>query len=166
MTETHEGYHAFTAPTWLVAKEPDHLTTCNTVESERVRCLLKKSTMQKTTEILHESDCRAKKHRTQHLLYSRVGVFISHWSAESAGVEMTGPEWMHYGILNLYKTISRHADWMSCQCQLKRAWDCYLGLWIRNHVHGQRQKYILHVVLVNPIGNLGVNMFSIMFPFK
>ena len=36
MTATHKGYHAFTAPTWLVAKEPDNLTTCNTVESERV----------------------------------------------------------------------------------------------------------------------------------
>ena len=35
MTATHQGYHAFTAPKWLGAKEPDHLTTCNTVESER-----------------------------------------------------------------------------------------------------------------------------------
>ena len=35
MTATHEGYHAFTAPTRLGAKEPDHLTTCNAVESER-----------------------------------------------------------------------------------------------------------------------------------
>ena len=36
MIATHKGYHAFTAPTCLVAKEPNHLTTCNTVESERV----------------------------------------------------------------------------------------------------------------------------------
>ena len=34
MRGTHEGYRAFTVPTWLVAKKPDHLTTCNTVESE------------------------------------------------------------------------------------------------------------------------------------
>lgn len=36
MTRTHEAYHAFTDPTKLVAKKPDHLTTCYTVESERV----------------------------------------------------------------------------------------------------------------------------------
>ena len=36
MTATYEGYHAFTTPTWIVANEPDQLTTCNTMETERV----------------------------------------------------------------------------------------------------------------------------------
>ena len=51
MTSTHEGYHAFTAPTQLVAKEPDHLTPCNTVESERVSFSTQRPTMQRTTKI-------------------------------------------------------------------------------------------------------------------
>ena len=48
MTGTHEVYHACTAPSRLFAQEPDHLTPCNTVESERV-LFAQRSTMQKTT---------------------------------------------------------------------------------------------------------------------
>ena len=48
MTATYKGYYASTAPTCLRVKEPDHLTTCNTVESERVM-FAQRSTMQKTT---------------------------------------------------------------------------------------------------------------------
>ena len=63
MAATYEGYHAFTAPTWLGPKEPDQLTACNTVESERV--LFAPRSMQKERPgILHESDSCAKKHRT------------------------------------------------------------------------------------------------------
>ena len=42
MTATHKGYHAFTVPTRLGAKEPDQLTTCNAVESERVSAVCSK----------------------------------------------------------------------------------------------------------------------------
>ena len=80
MTATHEGYHAFTAPTWLVTKEPDHLTTCNTVESERVLFSIQNQSCREQPEFLHENDSRAKKHETQQLLFSRFVVFklISH----------------------------------------------------------------------------------------
>ena len=43
-------------------------------------CLLKGQPCRRQLETLHESDSRAKKHRTQHLLCSRIGVFISHCS--------------------------------------------------------------------------------------
>ena len=76
MMATHEDYHAFTASTRLVAKEPDHLTTCNTVESERV--LFSTQRCRERPKILHESDSRAKKHKTHYLLFSWIGVFISH----------------------------------------------------------------------------------------
>ena len=39
MTSTYEGYYAFTDPTRLGAKQPDHLTTCNAVESEKKKKL-------------------------------------------------------------------------------------------------------------------------------
>lgn len=89
MTTTYEGYSAFTAPIRLGAKEPDHLTTCNTVKSERV-LFAQSSTSRKRPETLHERENRAKKHSAQHLLISRTEVFNSHCSGELDGlVEMT-----------------------------------------------------------------------------
>ena len=141
---THERYHDFTAPTWLGAKEPDHLTTCNTVESKK-RLLLKGQPCRKRPEMLHERDSCAKKHRTQHLLSIRIGGgFNSHRGGELDLVKMTvsklTPEWKHE-ILSLYKNKSRprqDTDWMSCQrcqrCQrsIEKIWT--LELWIQNYV--------------------------------
>ena len=65
---THQGCHFFTAPTWLGAKEPDHWTTCNTVEYEGA-LLLKSQPYKMGPEIFMKeitvpknmalSDCRA-----------------------------------------------------------------------------------------------------------
>ena len=64
-----------------------------------------KSTMQKTTKILHERDSRAKKHRTQHLSYSRIGVLIGHCSGELD--DPSGSRWCSNGgttgVLDLYR---------------------------------------------------------------
>ena len=65
-TATHQGCHGFTAPIKLGAKVPNHLTTCNTVESERA-LLIKGQACGKRQEILHEGNSRAKNHRTQQL---------------------------------------------------------------------------------------------------
>ena len=81
MTSTYEGYYAFTDPTRLGAKQPDHLTTCNAVESEKKNAVCSKVNQpsRKRPETLQERDSRAKKHSTQ-LLCRRTGAFISHCS--------------------------------------------------------------------------------------
>ena len=57
---------------------------------ESVRTLFaQRSTVQKTTKNLHERDSRAKKHRTQCLLCSRSGDFLSHCSGALEPAEMT-----------------------------------------------------------------------------
>ena len=57
---------------------------------ESVKALFaQRSTMQKTTKNLHERDSRAKKHRTQCLLCSRSGDFLSHCSGALEPAEMT-----------------------------------------------------------------------------
>ena len=81
VTATYEGYLASTSLTCLGAKEPDHLTTCNTMESERMM-FAKGQPCGKQPEILHERDSRAKKHSSQHLLFSRIEVFNSHCGGE------------------------------------------------------------------------------------
>ena len=88
VTATYEGYLASTSLTCLGAKEPDHLTTCNTVESEKSAVCSK--ACRKRPEILQERDSRAKKHSTQHLLFCRIEGFNSHCSGElDDPVEMT-----------------------------------------------------------------------------
>ena len=149
MTKTYQGFHAFTAPTWLVAKEPDHLTTCNTVESGRV-LFTQCQPCRERPEILHERDTSAKKHSTQRLLCSRIAVFNSHCRELDDPVEMRRsgklmPEWKHYGVPDLY------GYGLNVMPTIKR-YNVNLGPWIRNHVHSQqlgqldnqRQKYILH----------------------
>ena len=50
-------------------------------------CLLNGQPCRKRPKVLHERDSRAKKHRTQHLLFSRIGDFICHCSGELDPVE-------------------------------------------------------------------------------
>ena len=120
MTATHEGYHAFTASTWLVAKEPDHLTTCNTVEPERL-LFAQSQPCRIRSENLQEGDSRANKHRTQHLLFSRIGDFHSHfeelWRSRSGNAAAsTNARWnqfqdLHYireQIRAIYEKIRNH----------------------------------------------------------
>ena len=52
-------------------------------------CLLKGQPCRKRSEILHESYSRAKKHRTQHLLFSRIRDFNSHCGQLWRSFEMT-----------------------------------------------------------------------------
>ena len=117
MTATYEGHHSFTAPTWLGAKEPGHLTTCNTVESENGLFVQEVNHAEKRPEILHERDNCAKKHSSQHFLIRTEG-FNGHCSGElDDSVEMTfRPQdpgnWRHKGsTMEFLIHIRKHILW-------------------------------------------------------
>ena len=98
MTATHKGYHAFTASNWLVAKEPDHLTTCNTVETERV-LFTQRSTMQKKDPKLYMR-ARAVPINIEPSNSVKLGISIAIVkNFDDLGQET--PEWNHYEDLHL-----------------------------------------------------------------
>jgi hypothetical protein len=73
--DTHQECHDFTAIK-LGARVPNHLTTCKTVESERV-LLFRSQSCRKRQEILREGDSRAENHRAQ-LLLCNLGAILDH----------------------------------------------------------------------------------------
>ena len=172
---THEGYHAFTAPTWLVAKEPDQLTTCNAVEPDKEWCLLKDQACRKWRKFLQQSDSRAKKHSAQYLLWSRTGDFISHFRELDDPVEMTiRLSWRQYNEVLNWEQISscyqcQHFKWkrlLTCQKKfgLARQWKEKINIVsprARHLAYEKRMKFILSIYdFTSPIWSLEINSRS------
>ena len=129
-------------------------------------CCLLKGLCRKQLEILHESNSRAKEHGTQHLLFSRIGVFICHCCSGELEVP-AGSRWRSgkLTLLGFLIYIRERMLWpnglnlnhvtpiMKRGCQLRII--TYTGQWIMNDLSVWAPIWVYRTL----------NMYSIRLPF-